>query len=74
MEKGLLCIHVHVHTCTCIRAECRGLEFHLRQLIFLWKKELSRVLLYCVALFVVSFDHVLTYASVSSQDMRAEIC
>ena len=49
--------HVHVYTCkcVCIYTECRGFESHLRQLIFLWKKScLGVVVLYCVALFVVS--------------------
>ena len=47
----LYCVALFVVT------ECRGFESHLRQLIFLSKKELSWVLLYCVALFVVSCVH-----------------
>ena len=36
-----------------------GFESHLRQLIFLWKRVVSGVVvLCCVALVVVSFDHV----------------
>ena len=55
-----------------------GSESHLRQLIFLFEKKtchwalLCCVVLYCVALFVVSFDHVYTHDNVTIIDLRTQ--
>ena len=49
-------VHVQVYTCSSVAEHLSreqsvvGSKSHLKQLIFLWKKELSRVLLYCIAL------------------------